>query len=116
MCARVLQSKNVWKEKLKENKSLKRMWKEKKNEKHEKKRIGKQNKKRTKKVGTNGLEEKKRTKKLGTNGLEKKRSKWTTQVENMSSIQMCNCEPGHLEVWTLCVKLVELKIRMYALM
>ena len=27
---RVLQSKKVWKEKLKENKSLKRMWKEKK--------------------------------------------------------------------------------------
>ena len=95
-------ARNVWKEKLKENKSLKRMWKEKKNEKHEKKRIGKQ--------------KKKRTKKLGTNGLEKKRSKWTTQVENKSSIHMYNCELGHLEVWTICVKLVELKIRMYALM
>ena len=87
--ARMFEKKN-WKK----NKSLKRVWKE-KNEKHAKKRIGKQ--------------KKKRTKKLGKNGLEKKRSKWTTQVENMSSIHMCNCEPRHLEVWTICVKLVELK-------
>ena len=103
MCARVLQSKNVWKEKLKEKQKLEKSMKWKENEKkHAKKRIGKQ--------------KKKRTKKLSTDGLEKKRSKWTTQVENKSSIHMCNCEPGHLEVWTICVKLVELKIRMYALM
>ena len=101
MCARVLQSKNVWKEKLKEKQKLEKSVKRKENEKHAKKRIGKQ--------------KKKRTKKLGTNGLEKKRSKWTTQVENMSNIHMCNCEAGHLEVWTICVKLVELLIRMYAL-
>ena len=87
MCARILQSKNVWKEKLKEKQKLEKSVKRKENEKHAKKRIGKQ--------------KKTRTKKLGTNGLEKKRSKWTTQVENMSSIHMCNCEHEHLEVWNL---------------
>ena len=58
ICARVLQSKNVWKEKLKEKQKLEKSVKRKESEKREKKRIGKQKKKRTKKLGTNGLEKK----------------------------------------------------------
>ena len=94
-------ARNVWKVKLKENKSLKRMWKEKKKKSMQRKELA---------------SKEKENQEIRHNWPRKERKeKWTTQFENKSSMHMYNCEPGHLEVWTICVKLVELLIRMYAL-